>query len=340
MNPDGKTKPAGHERRAFLKKLSLASAGMFLAGKVLAAKAEPKQVPRRKFGRHDFTVSSMCLGGHALRVASDEEAPRIVDAALDLGVDFFDNAWDYHGGRAEELMGRCIKGKRDKIFLMTKVCTHDKGGKKEALEMLDQSLARLGTDHLDLWQVHAVSTMEQVARAFAPGGVIEALDEARKQGKVRFVGFTGHTNPDVHLTMLSHGYAFDACQLPISAIEANSNAFVKRVLPELVKQQIAPLGMKSLGGNGRPVHDGIVTVQESLTYVLSQPIATVVSGINSVAQLQENAAVAANFQPMPKEAMLALEKRCLPATESDNYQPYRRWMSYRDGDAAIYAGHA
>ncbi len=328
----------GHltKRREFLKTVGLAGLAA-VVGPRLNAAPETITVPRRKFGRHDFSVSSLCLGGHALRLASDEAAQRIVDEALAIGIDFFDNAWDYHEGKSENLMGRCIAGKRDKVFLMTKVCTHDTGGRKEAMEMLNQSLARLGTDYLDLWQVHAVSTMAQVERAFAPGGVIEALDEARKAGKVRYVGFTGHTEPDVHLAMLAHGYPFDACQLPISAIEANSNAFVRRVLPELTKQGIAPLAMKSLGGNANPIRDRVLTVREALTYSLSQPITTLVSGITNVDQLRENSAIAAAFSPMSPAALAALESRCLPATESNKYQPYRKWMSYRDGDAHVFA---
>lgn len=329
---------SSHPRRQFLKKLGIAGAGLLVGSRLPSAFAQEKPalqpVQRRKFGRHDFTVSSMVLGGHALRIADDAEAFRIVDEALALGLNFFDNAWDYHGGKAEELMGRAIEGKRDKVFLMTKLCTHDTGDKASALKMLEESLKRLRTDHLDLWQLHAVSTMDQVTRAFEPNGAIEALEEARKQGKIRFIGFTGHTDPEVHLAMLSKGYPFDACQLPISAIEANSNAFVKRVLPELVKQQIAPLGMKSLGGDAKAVKDGVVSVPEALMYSLSQPITSLVSGITSVAQLRQNAGFAATFEPMPKDLQLALEARCRPATESNKYQPYRKWMSYRDGDAA------
>ncbi len=320
------------ERRAFLKTVGLAGAAALLSRRgALAATNEP--VPQRKFGRHDVKISSLGLGGHALRLADDAEAQKIVDVALDLGVTFFDNAWDYHDGRSEELMGRCIAGKRDRIFLMTKVCTHGRG-KKVAMRMLEESLKRLGTDHLDLWQVHAVASQDQVKSAYAPGGVLEALDEARQQGKVRFVGFTGHTEPEVHLAMLKGGYAFDACQLPVSAIEANSDAFVRQVLPDLRKRQIAPLAMKSLGGNGAPFRDGIVTLREALTYTLSHPVATLISGIQSVEQLRENAAIAATFSAMPAAEMAALEKRCQPATESNKYQPYRRWMTYRDGDAA------
>jgi aryl-alcohol dehydrogenase-like predicted oxidoreductase len=317
------------DRRNFLKTLGLAGAGIFVAAQTASAAT----VPRRKFGRHDITVSTLGLGGHALRLASDDDAQRMVDEALDLGVDFFDNSWDYHDGRSEELMGRCIAGKRDRVFLMTKVCTHGKG-RDVAMRMLDESLRRLGTDHLDLWQVHAVATQEQVKSAYAKGGVLEALDEARRQGKVRFVGFTGHTDPDVHLAMLAGGYPFDACQLPISAIEANANAFVRRVLPELVRRGIAPIAMKSLGGNAAPFRDGVVTLREALAYALSQPVATLVSGVINPAQLRENAAIAAADPTLSTAEMAALEKRCQPATESKRYEPYRKWMSYRDGDAA------
>ncbi len=327
-------KTVGTDRRIFLKTLGLAGAGVCLGGARVLAESAGK-VPRRKFGRHDVTVSSLTLGGHALRLADDDEAQRIVDEALDLGVDFFDNSWDYHGGRSEELMGKCLEGKRDQVFLMTKVCTHGQGGRKKAMKMLDESLKRLRTDHLDLWQVHALATKGQVKAAYAPDGTLEALDEAKKQGKIRFTGFTGHTDPDVHLEMLAGGYEFDACQLPISAIEANSNAFVRRVLPELVKRGIAPLAMKSLGGNAAAFRDGVVTIREALTYTLSQPVTTLVSGMESLVQLKENAACVAAFSPFSEGEMAALEKRCLPATESNRYQPYRRWMSYRDGDAAI-----
>lgn len=326
---------AVEERRTFLKKLALLAGGMAVAPSLLAKEESTGKVPRRKLGRHGITVSCLALGGHALRLASDVEAQRIVDTALDLGVDFFDNAWDYHGGRSEELMGRCIKGKRDRVFLMTKVCTHDTGGRKEGMKYLEESLKRLGSDHLDLWQVHALSTQEQVTRAFAAGGVMEAVEEAKKQGKVRFVGFTGHTDPEVHLAMLSHKYPFDTCQLPISAIEANSDAFVRRVLPELLKQKIAPLAMKTLGGNGKPIKDKIFSVREGLSYALTHPVATVVNGITSVAELQENVALVSSFQPMAAEELVALEKRCEEATQSNSYQPYRKWMSYRDGDAIM-----
>jgi aryl-alcohol dehydrogenase-like predicted oxidoreductase len=330
--------PPSPERRKFLKTIGLAGASLVYAPSAFSEE-EGVTVPRRKFGRHDITISCIGLGGSALRDANDEEAQKIVDGAIERGIDLFDNAWHYYDGKAEELMGRCIKGKRDKVFLMTKVCTHDTGGKKEAMQMLEESLARLQTDHLDLWQVHALANQEQVKRAFAPGGVIEALDEARKQGKVRYVGFTGHTDPHVHLAMLSHGYAFDSCQFPVSPVEANSDAFVRRVLPEVVKQKIAPLAMKTLCGNANPIKDGLYSVKEGLTYALSQPICSIVSGITNAQQLRDNAAIVAAFSPMSSTAMTDLEKHCLAATEANKYQPYRKWMSYRDGVSSHYAGH-
>jgi predicted aldo/keto reductase-like oxidoreductase len=332
------------ERREFLKRLGLVGAGLMLGGPLSrsfaaeVAKSDGR-VPQRKFGRHDFTVPMLALGGHALRIASDDEAAKMIDAAIEVGATFLDNSWDYHRGTAEELMGRVITGKRDQFFLMSKVCTHDKADDYAlAMRMLDESLKRLKTDHLDLWQWHAVATPEQVKLGFSENGVVKALTDAKKQGKVRFVGFTGHTDPDVHLAVLAHEYPFDTCQLPVSAIEANSNAFVRRVLPEVVRQGIAPLAMKTLGGNAAPVRDQVVTVAEGLNYAWSQPITTIVSGVTSAAQLRENAKLAAAFHAMSPEQLAALEERVKPATEAKKYQPYRHWMSYRDGDSLRVAG--
>ncbi len=319
--------------------MGLATAGLMVGGgRVFGADGKRVMVPTRKFGRHDLQVSALSLGGHALRMASDEEAAKMVDAALELGVTFFDNAWDYHGGKSEELMGRLIEGRRNQVFLMTKVCTHDTGDYDTAMRMLDESLERLKTDHLDLWQWHAVATQEQVRKGFDKGGVVEALTEAKADGRVKYVGFTGHTNPDVHLEVLKHGYEFDACQLPVSPIEANSDAFVRRVLPELLEQKIAPLAMKTLGGNFAPVKKGVFSLDEGLRYAWSHPVASLVTGVTSEAQLRENARLAMEFSAMDAGDMIALERRVEPASEGRKFEPYRRWMSYRDGDAAMFGG--
>ncbi len=330
------------ERREFLRKLGLTTAGLLLAssfGRGIAAESARTDgilVPKRKFGRHDEMIPTLAVGGHALRLASDDEAARIIDTAIEVGATFLDNAWDYHGGQSEELMGKLIKDRRDQFFLMSKVCTHDNSDDYSmAMRMLEESLTRLRTDHLDLWQWHAVATLDQVKKGFSSKGVVQALFDAKQQGKVRYIGFTGHTEPDVHLAVLAEKAAFDACLIPISPIEANSNAFVRRVLPELIAQNIAPLAMKTLGGNFRPVQDNIFTLQEGLDYGWSHPVTSIVSGVTTADQLRQNAALAAAFSPMSPDQMIAIEARALPATEKSIYQPYRNWMSYRDGDAAM-----
>lgn len=348
-NPD---EPSLQHRRQFLRGLGAAAAGAVLSrvstafgeasprsgrAKTAASSGSSDAVPTRKFGRHDVQISVIGIGGHSLAMASSEAASiRIVDEAIASGINFMDNCWDYHGGRAEEVMGKALKGKRDKVFLMTKVCTHGKGGKKEAMRMLEDSLRRLGTDHLDLWQLHAVASMDQVEHAFRPGSVIEALEEAKKQGKTRFIGFTGHTDPKVHMAMLAKRHPFDACQFPFSPIDANVDGFQRTVFPEVIKQKIAPLAMKTLLGNAAPIKDGVMTVPEALRYVLSLPVATIVSGITSVEELRENVKIAKTFTPMSEGEMLALEKKVRPVSEGGRYEPYRQWMSYRDGDSGHY----
>jgi aryl-alcohol dehydrogenase-like predicted oxidoreductase len=317
------------KRREFLKSLGAAGAGLLLSGSSRAAGADAKSgigsVPRRKFGRHDLMVSSLCLGGYTLASAtSDEVAFRIVDEAIDHGLMFMDNAWDYHQGRAEELMGRALDGKREKVFLMTKACTHDTGGRREAMAMLDESLKRLRTDYLDLWQIHQVDSVAQVERAFGPGGVVEALDEAKRVGKVRFVGFTGHHLPEVHLAMLARKYPFDACQFPLSGFDAHYESFQRKVLPVVIEQGIAPLAIKSLLGNARAVREGVVRASDAIRYVLSLPVATVVTGVDTVEFLRENIRTAAEFVPMDAEEMLAFERQCAPHAADGKWEWYKR----------------
>jgi len=320
-------------RRSFLKTVGAASAGVVVAAhapSVLGADIKDiGPVPRRKFGRHQEMVSSLCLGGATLaHAASLEEATRIAHAALDMGVTFFDNAWEYSGGRAEEWMGSAIQGKRDKVFLMTKVCTHNKGQetKAKALAMLEDSLRRLKTDHLDLWQVHQILTDEEADSIFIPDGVLGAIEQARKQGKIRYCGFTGHAMPKVHLRVLAHTYPFDSVQMPLSVFDSHDNGFQKLVLPEAIKQGLAPLAMKTLGGNAKAIKDGLVTVEECLRYSLSLPVVTVVSGIDKMEWLQQNARVAANFKPLTSVEKAELEQRC---SSKKQYEGYRRW-AYRD----------
>jgi len=331
MKPDSLPR----HRRQFIKEVGVATAGVVLHQTLLLAadvKPETKSgdIPRRKFGRHSEKVSSLALGGATLAHATSiKDAARIVAAAIDWGVTFMDNAWEYSRGRAEEWMGAALQGKRDKVFLMTKVCTHRKGHetKEKALAMLEDSLRRLKTDHLDLWQVHQILTDTEADSIFMPGGVLEAIEQAKKEGKIRYCGFTGHADPKVHLRVLSHHYPFDAVQMPLSVFDGNENGFQKLVLPELLKQGIAPLAMKTLGGNAQAVKDGLVTSEEALRYALSLPITSVISGIDTLEWLEKNTRVAASFQPLTRKEMKALEQRC---SSKRQYEYYRRW-AYLDG---------
>jgi uncharacterized protein len=327
-------KPHQQHRRSFLKALGTASAGVVFAGNAPAVLAADTPaigpVPKRKFGRHAEMVSSLALGGATLaRAQSLEEATRIAHAAIDMGVTFFDNAWEYANGRAEEWMGTALKGKRDQVFLMTKVCTHNKGQetKEKALAMLEDSLRRLKTDHLDLWQVHQILTDAEADAIFIPDGVLEAIEQARKQGKIRYCGFTGHADPKVHLRVLAHHYPFDSVQMPLSVFDAHEDGFQKLVLPEARKQGLAPLAMKTLGGNAKSIKDGLVTSEECLRYALSLPVTTVVSGIDTMEWLQRNARVAATFKPLSQSETAELAQRCSSKKE---YEYYRRW-AYYDG---------
>jgi predicted aldo/keto reductase-like oxidoreductase len=307
----------------------MAGAGVAL-GRASLAQTLDIQVPKRKLGRHDEMVSSLGIGGHTLAVAKTvEEATRIAHEAIDYGVTFFDNAWEYHEGRGEEWMGTALAGKRDKVFLMTKVCTHLPGqqNKEKALAMLEQSLKRLKTDHLDLWQIHQIGSEAEADAIFQAGGAMEAVEQARQQGKIRYCGFTGHLNPRLHLRVLAHKYPFDTVQMPLSVFDSHEEGFQKLVLPELLRQGIAPLAMKTLGGNAQFVKDGVISAEESLRYTLSLPITTLISGIDSSAWLRQNASVAGNFQPYSPEKMKALETRCSTRNE---YEPYRHW-AYLDG---------
>ena len=280
-------------------------------------------VPTRPFGRTGEQVSILGLGGFHLGLPkTDAEAVRLLHAAVDAGITFLDNAWDYNDGLSEKRMGKAIADRRDRVFLMTKVCTHGRDG-KVAMRQLEDSLKRLRTDHLDLWQIHEVVFDDEPAKHFAPGGVVEAMDRARQQGKVRYVGFTGHKSPSLHLKMLARDYAWDSCQLPLNCFDASFRSFERDVLPELNRRGIAPIGMKSLGGDGRAVKAKVVSAQDALTYALSLPVATVVSGMESMRVLKQNLAIARGFQPMPERTRDALRNRLTNQASDGRWELYK-----------------
>jgi len=296
------------------------------------ASAQPGDgVPMRDLGKTGVKVSAIGIGGYHLGSADDvSEAKRIVDEAIDHGINFFDNCWDYHDGKSEEWLGQALRGKRDRVVLMTKVCTHGRN-KQVAMKMLEESLTRLQTDRLDVWQIHEVIYDDDPDLIFGPDGAIEALVQAKKDGKVRFVGFTGHKDPSIHLKMLSHDFPFDTAQMPLNCFDASFRSFETHVLPELNRRGIAPLGMKSMGGSGEMVAKGAVTPDEALRYAMSLPVATTISGINSLDILRQNLAIARGFHPLSPAEMQALRDRCRTDAADGRYELFKTTKKY-DGD--------
>ena len=280
-------------------------------------------IPRRRFGRYPDEVSILGIGGYHLgEIGTIAEAVRLLHTAIDAGINFLDNAWEYHDGASEERMGRAIADRRSSVFLMTKVCTHGRDA-RVAMRQLEQSLRRLRTDHLDLWQIHECVYDNDPDRHFAAGGVVEALERAKRQGKVRYIGFTGHKDPDIHLRMLARGFPFDACQLPLNGFDARFRSFQARVLPELATRGIAAIGMKSLGGDGRVVSKKVATVGEALRYAMSLPVCTTVSGIDSMRVLRQNLRIARTFTPMTDAERRAYERRLVAAAGDGRFELYK-----------------
>jgi aryl-alcohol dehydrogenase-like predicted oxidoreductase len=294
------------------------------AANVTVTAAKPTSgVAKRPLGRTGVSVSMLALGGYHLGAVKDEAtAVRIVHEAIDHGVTFMDNAWEYHEGKSEEWMGKAIADKRDQVFLMTKVCTHGRDATK-AMAMLEDSLRRLRTDHIDLWQVHEVVYDNDPELHHRQDGVISALDRAKSQGKVRFVGFTGHKDPSIHLKMLSFGYAFDTVQMPLNVMDATFRSFEGQVLPVLSQRNIGAIGMKCFGGTADMIKKAIITPEEALRYTLSLPIASLVSGIDSLEVLRQNLKVAQSFTPMSAEEMDALRKRMAVHAGDGRYELYK-----------------
>lgn len=290
--------------------------------------ASAAPIPSRPFGKSGVNVCAIGFGGYHLgTISSGRDAVKLVQKAVDAGITFMDNAWEYHDGRSEELMGAALDGRRDQVFLMTKVCTHGRDA-KTAMRQLEQSLRRLKTDHLDLWQIHEVVYENDPERHFATGGVVEAIDRAKREGKTRFVGFTGHKDPSIHLRMLSYDYPFDACQLPLNCFDGAFRSFETQVLPELVSRGIAPIGMKSLGGRGEAVKKRVVSAADAIRYAMSLPIATLVSGIDSQAVLRQNLRIARGFTPMSEAEMQALRNRLYDVAGDGRFELYKTSMQH------------
>jgi predicted aldo/keto reductase-like oxidoreductase len=289
------------------------------------------EIPKRAMGKTGVQVSILGMGGfHLGTVAGQTEVNNMVAKAMDHGVNFFDNAWEYHKGVSEERLGIALKGKRDKVIVMTKVCTH--GRKKDvAMRMLEESLVRLQTDHLDVWQVHEVVYYNDPEKCYAADGVLEALTAAKQQGKVRFVGFTGHKNPSIHLEMLKGGYPFDTVQMPLNPFDYSYRSFQREVLPVAAQRGLAVFGMKSMGGSGEMISKGALTPTEALSFAMSLPgVSTTISGMDSMAVLDQNLKILRDFKPLTSEQMDALRSHGKQFNDG-RYELFKSTVKY-DGD--------
>ena len=292
-------------------------------------------IPMRQFGRHEVKISALGFGGHHLGDAPDERtATSLVRQAVDGGVTFFDNCWEYHRGKTEDWMGAGLKGVRDRVFLMTKVCTHGRD-KELALRMLEESLRRLRTDHLDLWQIHGVSFENDPDLFIRKNGAAEALEQAKKEGKVRFVGFTGHKDPSIHLKMLATGFPFDSVQMPLNPFDSHFHSFERQVLPELNRRGIAALGMKPICGHGDPVQKGVLTGEEALRYAMSLPVTTTITGIDKPEALQQALKVAQGFEPMQSSEMQSLRDRCRKYAADGRFELYKLSLKFDNPEARL-----
>jgi len=320
-------------RREFL--AGAAAGWIALADRVIAdtTPASATGLPMRVLGRTNVRVSIVGLGGWHIAASKDEnEAIRIMHAAMDEGVNFFDNSWDYHGGRSEEWMGKALAmdNRRHKVFLMTKNCERDYEG---SMKNLEDSLRRLRTDYIDLWQFHEIVYDNDPDWVFEKGGIRAAI-EARRQGKVRFIGFTGHKDPRIHLKMLAKPHDWDAAQMPINVMDAWYRSFQREVVPVCLKKRVGVIGMKGLGGShpqGILVARAGLSVAECLRYAWSQPVATQVVGITSMEQLREVIALARNFQPMTRAEQQSLLERVREVAGDGRFELFKSTQAFDGG---------
>lgn len=333
------------ERRDFLKNVAWATAAPVGASALFgrpqrlvaaAADASPFDLPRpaetvkdgmryRTLGRTGVQVSLIGVGGsHIGKQKEEEESIRIIRSAIDHGVTFMDNSWDYNQGQSEIRMGKALRdGYRDKVFLMTKI---DGRTKKSAADQLDESLRRLQTDHLDLLQFHEVIRMEDPDRIFAPGGALEAALAAKQTGKTRFIGFTGHKDPLVHLRMLevaaNHHFHFDTVQLPLNVMDAHFRSFAYKVLPVLVREGIGVLGMKSMG-SGIILKSRTATPVECLHYAMTLPTSTVITGIDRLDVLKQDLQAVQDFKPLTQQQLTSLLAKTATAAADGHFELFK-----------------
>lgn len=310
-------------RRTFLK----TTAGVIVAASLpeISFGQQSSSIPYRTLGRTGEKVSLVGLGGFHIGTQKDEqESIRIVRSAIDSGINFMDNCWDYNNGGSEIRMGKALRdGYRKRVFLMTKIDGRDK---KTAAQQIDESLRRLQTDVIDLVQHHEIIRMSDPELIFAPGGAQEAVMEAKKAGKIRYVGFTGHKSPEIHLAMLraceKHGFTPDTVQLPLNVMDAHYDSFEQKVLPELVKRNIGVLGMKPMGGQFI-LGAKVVTPTECLHYAMNLPTSVVITGIDKPELLDQALKAAGGFRPMSKQEVAGLLRKTQQLAKAGQFERYK-----------------
>jgi aryl-alcohol dehydrogenase-like predicted oxidoreductase len=320
--------PIDFNRREFIGDLALLSLSVSPgAGINPFAVGTPSnaEIPYRTLGKTGVKVSCIGLGGFHLGQSHLEEADaiKIFQSANDRGINFSDNSWDYNQGESEKRVGKALQGRRDKVFVMTKYDGRTKGS---ALKQLDESLQRLQTDHVDLWQFHENIRLEDPDRFFSEGGAVEAVYAAKQAGKVRYAGFTGHKDPSVHLRMLEladqNHFTFDTVQMPLNVMDAHFRSFEKQVLPVLVQKQIGVLGMKPIA-SGHILESKSVSALECLQYALHLPTSVVISGIDSMQILDQAFEAARTFNKLSASDIQALLAKTAPLAATGRYEPFK-----------------
>jgi len=313
-------------RREFLE-LAAASVASATWGHTVWGTETRGDIPYRDLGHTGEKVSIVGIGGYHLGKpdVDPQEATRIIHKALDEGINFLDNCWDYNGGESEVRMGRALSGGyRNKAFLMTKIDGRDK---VTAMNQINDSLKRLRTDRIDLLQFHEVIRDSDPGRTFAAGGALEAVQEAKTAGKIRYIGFTGHKSPDIHLLMLStasaHGFTFDTVQMPLNVMDHHFNSFEAKVLPVLLKQNIGVLAMKPMGDHFI-LQSKTVSAMECLHYAMNLPVSVVITGCDSLKILDQALSAARSFRPMTNDQVTAILAKTANAAKSGEYELYKR----------------
>ncbi len=309
-------------RREFIRLTAASAAAWSLGG--MPALAEPRNgIPYRRLGKTGLEISVLTIGGSAIGVdrLSEQESIRMMRTAIDEGINFFDNAWHYHGGRSEERMGKALRdGYRDKVILMTK---HHGRTPAHARNHLEDSLRRLQTDVIDVWQFHELDEKWEVD-AIYESGVLDFALQAKEEGKIKHIGFTGHYRPAIHLEMIHRGFDWETVQMPVNVLDQHYLSFSKNVLPEAVERDIGVIAMKTLGG-GRLHQEGIVTPEEALRFALTLPVSTVCSGMQSMEMLTENIETVRNFEPMSEQEIEDLLKRTIQYAYGGQYEWYKSY---------------